>query len=317
MRLRTRFFLCFSATVLVSVTLVAYGVTHYTRAALGEMDAQRIEALVAQFKKQFSRCGNEVGEQVENIAGAEITLRMALELARPNADRSLYVRDAFGAAHDQRLNFVEIVSWDGTVISSSQDPSRVGHKNNWILATKNWNDSPAFFKTEQFADGEDLTLTALRSVSVRSDRNLYIIGGRRIDKSFLSSLVLPSGMRALLYRNLDERQFVPADLTDANGAADQANRFGPLIDRVHNHPQPFVQTINWTSDPASAETFHVMPLLGHDKELLGVLLVGTSLRDSVLLMQRISRIAVRVAAAALLAGLLTGWWVSSRISLPG
>ena len=74
------------------------------------MDAQRTDALVAQFQKEFAQRGEEVAHQVENIANAEITLRMALDLARPNADQSLYVHDGTGAAQDHGLDFVQFIN---------------------------------------------------------------------------------------------------------------------------------------------------------------------------------------------------------------
>jgi two-component system nitrogen regulation sensor histidine kinase NtrY len=314
MSFRTKLFLLFLVTVLASVSLVAYGVTRYTRAAFEDIDAQRTEALVAQFKKEFAQRGDEIVQQVKNITDADITLRVAIDLARTNADQSLYARDATGAAQEHGLDFVELVGWDGTLISSAQYPSRVGHKNDWV-AGKDWHDSPAFLKKEELPDGVALSLTAVRSISGGNDRNLYVIGGKRLDQNFLSSLVLPAGMRALLYRNL-EPAFVPAALTDANGGVEQAERLAPVIEQIQKQPQPVVRTVYWGTDAASAETFHAMPLLGRNNELLGVLLVGSSRRDLVLLMQRIVIVAAAVAAAALFVGLLISLWVSARITRP-
>ena len=45
------------------------------------------------------------------------------------------------------------------------------------------------------------------------DRKLYVVGGQQLDRDFLSTLVLPAGMRVLLYRNLDA-DFSPAALID-------------------------------------------------------------------------------------------------------
>ncbi|HZC65032.1 MAG TPA: hypothetical protein VE545_00545, partial [Candidatus Dormibacteraeota bacterium] len=230
MSFRTKLFLVFLTTVLASVSLVAYGVTHYTQAAFEEMDAERTEALVAQFQKEFAQRGDEVAHQVENIANAEITLRMALDLARPNADPSLYVHDATGAAQDHGLDFVEFVNSDGTLISSAQYPARVGYKSDWITAIKDWKDSKAFLKKEELPDGVALSLTVVRTLPV-GDRNFYIVGGRRLDQNFLASLVLPSGMRTLLYRNV-EPTFVSTALTDTSGPATQAERFAPIIERI-------------------------------------------------------------------------------------
>ena len=151
----------------------------------------------------------EIAQQVKNIADADITLRVAIDLARPNADQSLYVHDATGAAQDHQLDFVELVNWDGTVISSAQYPSHVGYKNDWVKATKDWNSTPAFLKKEELADSAALSLTAVRSVSGGNDKNLYIIGGRRLDRNFLSTLVLPSGMRALLVSSTSSPRLVP------------------------------------------------------------------------------------------------------------
>jgi two-component system, NtrC family, nitrogen regulation sensor histidine kinase NtrY len=313
--LRTKLLLIFMLTVVASVAVVAYGVTHYTRAAFEEMDAQRTEALVAQFQKEFAQRGEEVVRQVENIANAEITLRMALDLARPNADQSLYVHDGTGAAQDHGLDFVQFVNSDGTLISSAQFPSRVGYKNEWVTANKNWRDSRAFLTKEELPDSVALSLTVVRALPV-GDKNFYIIGGRRLDQNFLASLVLPAGMRTLLYQNL-EPGFNRAELTDAGGAVPQAERYISLIEQSRRQPQrPVIGTINWSADPASAETFHAIALTGRSDELLGILLVGSARRELVLLTERIGWIAASVGAGALLVALLLIWWFSARIIQP-
>jgi two-component system nitrogen regulation sensor histidine kinase NtrY len=309
---RTKLLPVFLTAVLASVS-VAYGVSHYACAASEQMNAQRTEAIVALIQKEFVQRGDDVVELVQDIADANTTLMLAIDLARPKADQSLYARDAIGAVHDQLLDFVEIVGWDGTVISSAQYPARVGQKNDWVLATKDWRDSPAFLKREELPDGEALSLTAVRSVSDGSDKYLYIVGGRRIDHSFLSLLLLPPGVRVLLYRSL-EPTFVPANLTDAAAVVAQADRFAPLIDQIQKRRQSFVQTIDWTSDPSAAETFHVMPLEGRNREPLGVLLVGSSLKELVLLKRRIVLNAAEIAAAALFSGPLISLWIGKLLS---
>ena len=312
---RSKLMLVFMATVLAAVFVVAYGVTFYTRTAFEGIDAQRTEALVAQFQKEFAQHGEEVVHQVENIANAEITLRMALDLAQPNADQSLYVHDATGAAQDHGLDFVQFVNSDGTVISSAQYPSRVGYKVDWVLANKSWRDSHAFLNREELPDGVALSLTVVRTLPV-GDKNFYIIGGRRLDQNFLASLVLPAGMRTLLYQNLGP-DFNAAELTGVNGLAPNADRYIPLIRESQKQLQkPVVGTIEWTNDPASAETFHAIPLTGRNNELLGILLAGSSRRELVLLTRRIEWIAIAVGAATLLIALLVTWWVSARITRP-
>jgi two-component system, NtrC family, nitrogen regulation sensor histidine kinase NtrY len=315
MSFRGKVFWIFLVTVLASVSVVAYGVTHYTRAAFEEMDAQRTEALVSQFNKEFEQRKKDVAQQVENVASGEITLRAAMDLARPNADQSLYVHDAIGVSQDHGMDFVEFVNWDGTIISSAQYPGRVGYKNDWVTAIKDWRGTPAFLKREELPDGVALAVTAVRTVSGGNDKNLYIIGGWRLDQNFLAALSLPTGMRALLYRNL-EPTFVSAALTDVNGTTDDPDGFRPLIEQIQKKPLEVVQTINWKADAASAETFHATPLLGRNNEALAVLLVGSSRKELVLLTRRIVTIAGVVAAAAILVGLFVSLWVAARITRP-
>lgn len=316
MSFRTKVFLIFLVTVLASVSLVAYGVTYYTQRAFEQIDAQRTEALVNQFKKEFAQRGEMVVQQVENIANADVTVRMIIDLSRPSADPSLYIHDANGAAQTHNLDFVEFVNADGAIISSAQYPARVGYKNDWVTANKNWDSSPAFLKREELPDGAALSLTGVRTYSV-GEKPVYIIGGRRLDQNFLASLVLPGGMRALLYRNLDPN-FVAASLTDANGPVAQADQFQPIIEEFQKQsaPEMVVKTIQWNRDPASAEAFHAMPLTGRNNELLGVLLLGSPQRELVLLRRQILKTAALVALAAIFVGLLLSLWVSKRITQP-
>jgi two-component system, NtrC family, nitrogen regulation sensor histidine kinase NtrY len=315
MSFRSKLFVIFLLTVVGSVSIVAYGVARYTRQTFEEMDTQRTEALVAQFDREFQQRGNDVAQQVENVANGEITLRAAMDLARPNADPSLYVHDAVGVSQDHGMDFVEFLNWDGTLISSAQYPARVGYKNDWATAVKDWRGTPAFLERVELPDSVALSLTAVRTVSGGNGKSLYIIGGRRLDENFLASLVLPSGMRALLYRNL-EAGFVPSALTDVNGKVDQAERYQPLVEQVQRNPGRLVQTIQWAADAASAETFHALPLFGRNKELLAILFVGSSRAEQVLLTRRIVMIAAIVAAAAMLVGLIVTLWVAARITRP-
>jgi signal transduction histidine kinase len=315
MSFRTKLFLIFLVTVLASVSLVAYGVTHYTQAAFEESDAQRSEALVAQFNKEYAQRGDEIARQVKNITDAEITLKVAIDLAGARPDQSLYVHDAAGAAQDHGLDFVEFVNWDGTLISSAQYPARVGYKNDWVIANKNWNDSAPFLRKEELPDGVALSLTVVRVLSGGNDKNMYVIGGRKLDQNFLSSLVPPAGTRVLLYRNL-EPGFVASALTDVNGSFEQADRLQPLIEQIQKQPKRTVQNIDWTANAEDAESFHAIPLMGRNNELLAVLLLGSSRRELVLLKRHILQIAAVVAGAALLIGLLISLWVSARITRP-
>jgi two-component system, NtrC family, nitrogen regulation sensor histidine kinase NtrY len=316
MSFRTKLSLIFVLTVVGAVCVVAYGVTHYTQAAFDEMDAQRTTAIVAQFKKEFTQSGDTVAQQVKNAADSDLTLRAAIDLARPSADQSLYVHDANGAAQDHQLDFVEYAGWDRTIISSAQFPSRVGTKAEWLAATKDWNTTPPFLKKEDLPDGAALSLTSVRTIAGGNDKNLYIVGGRRIDQNFLSKLVLPSGMRAILYVNLEPGFNSASLITSGKDGVAQPELLQPMIDLVRKQSQGTVQTVSWNSDAGSAETFHAMPLPGRNNDVLGVLLVGSSQLEMVLLRNRIIETSAVVAAVALLISLLLSLWIAARITKP-
>jgi len=311
---RTKLVVVFALTVVVAVALVAWGVSRYTRRAFEQLDSQRTDALVAQFHREFFARSEEVVHRVEGIADEEATVRMAIDLSRPQADPSLYVNDARGLGASHQLHFLEIVANDGTLISSAQWPARFGYKNNWVTEQKDWKTQGAFLRREELPDREALALMAVRVVRV-GDKNFYIIGGQRLDREFLASLVLPAGMRALLYSNL-EPTFVTAALTDASGSVNQAERFASLVEQVRKQPRPAAQTIQWSADPASAETFHAIPLTGRQNELLGVLLVGSSRRELVTLTNFIRALALLVGGGGILLGVVLGWWVAARITRP-
>ncbi len=59
-----------------------------------------------------------------------------------------------------------------------------------------------------------------------------------------------------------------------------------------------------------------LPLLGRQKELLGVLLVGSSQQEVVRLEQHIRDLALAVVAMGLCFGLLLSWWGAARVTRP-
>ena len=141
---------------------------------------------------------------------------------------------------------------------------------------------------------------------------MYVVGGQILDSDFLSTLVLPAGMRVLLYRNLDP-QFSPEQLIDAHGTAANAAPLRPLIQQVLRQRRDTVETIG---SGAAAETFHASALPGYENNLLGVLLIGSSRRALVELEGSVRRTGIFVAAGGILLGMLLTWWATARITRP-
>lgn len=313
MSFRTRLLIVFVLIVVLSVGLVGWAVSSTTRQAFEQLDTQRTEALVAQFRREFTRRGEEVSRRVAGMADTEATLRMAIDLSRANPDYSLYVNDARGLSQAQQLDFVEIVAHDGTIVASAHWPARFGYKNEWVTSL-DFGDKQAFLRREELQDEVALAIMAVRVVGV-GDRKVYIIGGQRLDNEFLASLVLPAGMRALLYRNLDAK-FSPQALTDVSGPLPQAEKLEPLVERVRQQPRETVETIRWSNDAASAETFHAIPLTGRKNDLLGVLLVGSSRREMAALQNFIRTLALAAGGVGIVLGLFFSWWAAARVTRP-
>jgi two-component system, NtrC family, nitrogen regulation sensor histidine kinase NtrY len=311
---RSKLFWVFTIALLLSVGVIAAGVTIVARQAFDELNRQHSEALVSQFEGEFQRRGQDVVHRVQGIADAEGTVRMAIDLSRPKADVSVYVNDAHGVSQSHQLDFLDFVATDGAIISSNEWPARFGYKIDWLTQPQDWSALGSFLMKVDTQDGPALGLMAVSTVRV-GDRDLYIVGGERLGKDFLQSLVLPSGMRALLYLDLDPN-FQATSLVDASGPVVDGDRLASFIQQERDQPIERTFKVAWTPDPASTEAFHALPLQGRQKELLGVLLIGSSQLEAVKLERRIRDLALGVVAMGLFFGLLLSWWGAARVTRP-
>ena len=318
MTLRSKLLAYYGFSVIAAVALLAWGVSVYMRRAFEQIDHDRANALVAQFRREYKQRGEDIAQRVQGIADAEATLRMAMDLNRPQADASQYYNDALGLAKAQQLDFLDIVGDDGTLISSAEWPARFGYKTDWVAGEQDWNSQPAFLRRVELPDSVELGLVAVRAVRV-GEKHLFLIGGQRFVQNFLASLVVPTGMRALLYKNL-EQGFVAAGISDSSGglalSTTQTSRLAPLVTEMQRNPRDIVETIDWGPDAASAESFEAVPLAGRGNELLGILLLGESRRDVATMTNFILALALLVGGVAVLLGLFFGWWISARVSRP-
>ena len=314
MTFRSKLFLNFIIALLLAVGLVAAGVTMVTRRVFDELKREHTDAMVAQFQREFERRGQDVAHRVKAIAEEEATTRMAVDLSRPNADVSVYVHDAHGVSGSHQLDFLDFVGNDGAIISSQEYPARFGYKLTWVTQPDDWAARGAFLMKVETDQGPALGLMAVSAVRV-GDRDLYVVGGERLGEAFLKSLVLPADMRALLYLNLDP-EFQEPNLIDEKGPAPDGDRFQALVEKIEADPVEQTEKISWGFDPSNAEVFHALPLVGRQKELLGVLFVGSSQRTVVSLERRIRWLALGVAAVGLLLGLLLSWWGAARVTRP-
>jgi two-component system, NtrC family, nitrogen regulation sensor histidine kinase NtrY len=309
---RRKLLAVFALTVLVSVVAVAWSISSLTRRAFEKANEERSAALVGQFRREFSRRGEEVAHRVEAIAASESTTRIALALNHGSPDYGTYLNEAKTIADNQQLDFLEFVDNQGTIISSAQWPAKFGYKESLTLASPSSRD--AFLKQEEMPNVAALGLFAVRDVNL-GEKPLFVIGGRRIDKDFVASLELPSGMRAMFYQNLGNG-FSPQLLIDTSGPVRQAGPIGGIIRQLQQQRRETSALVHWSSNPADDETIEAIPLTGRDNQLLGVLLIGNSRRPYVELRQHIRSAALLCGAAGILLAILLSRWAAARVTRP-
>jgi signal transduction histidine kinase len=187
----------------------------------------------------------------------------------------------------------------------------------------------AFLKQEQLQEGTALGLFAVRATQV-GEHPVYVIGGRRVDRQFLSALDLPAGMRALLYQNLGDHFSTDLLIDPDPNAADNLNsphknaaqKLEPLIDAVRQYSQEMTAVVAWSGNQAEDEVFHAIPLLGagsgweNTRPLLAILLVGNSRRTYVELKRHIRSAALLVGGGGIVLAILLSSWAAARVTRP-
>lgn len=309
MSFRRRVLMVLALIVFFTVGAVSWTVLARTRRAFERADADRTDALVAQFRREFTRRGEEVTERVGAVASGETVQRMALDLSH-GGDSSVYVNEAKTVADSRQLDILDFVSSEGTIISSAESPARFGYKSELPLVEN----ANAVLATIPLPEGATLGLVSVRAVTI-GDKPLFVAGGTRLDREFLSSLSLPAGMRVLLYHS-SGAMFSSQDLIGQSGAVENADKLVPLMTQIRQSGSEITQTVDWTGDAADSESFHGIPLKSEAGSLLGMLLVGSSRRGAVELQRHIGAFALIVAGAGILLAILLSGWVAARVTRP-
>jgi two-component system, NtrC family, nitrogen regulation sensor histidine kinase NtrY len=322
MMFRRKLLTVFALTVFLSVAAVTLVVSAVTRRAFERSEDERTAALVTQFRREFNRQGEDVARRVEAIAASEDLGRMAVKLSRPQADAGPYFELAKTIAENTRLDFLELLESDGIIISSAQWPARFGYRDAAVGSFAASVDQGAFLKQEELQDGTALGLFVVRATR-GGERPVYVIGGRRLDKSFLAGIDMPVGMRALLYQNRGGR-FAAELVVDPSESSSEtgrpAEKLEPLVDAVRQSKEEASGLVRWSGDGAEDEVFHAIPLLGagagKDRPLLAILLIGNSRRSYVALMRHIRSAALMVGGGGILLAILLSSWAAARVTHP-
>src|SRR5690242_6971636 len=246
MSFRRRLLLLFAVTVLVSVLAVAWIISALARHAFDRANDERTTALVAQFQKEFARRGTELSRRIAAAASSTEAQRIAIAIAQQQPNYSPFLDDAQLVAQDQELNFLEFTDEHGTIISSAQSPAKFGYKE--TLVDQALPNKP-FLKQEEMSGGSALGLFSIQVVP-QAGHKLVVIGGLKLDRNFLSSIALPSGMRVMLYEGSDGGQDVsPEHLITAGASLEDLQPISAVIREVQEKDKEARQIVHWRSGP--------------------------------------------------------------------
>jgi len=326
MNLRQKLLLLFSLTVAVAVAAVTWTVLVRIRQVFEQRDQQETTLFVSQFQREFQHRSAEVAAAVDHIAASEHVRAMAFELVQ-SGDPSPYLTEAGALAQDAQLDFLEIVGPDGKIVSSAQWPARFGY-----IEPIAWEDQPTFLKTEDLPDGS----SALGTFAIRAVRRteatttpVHVIGGKRLDKSFLADLPAAPGMQIAFYRDADQTPsteqphlgpdfalFDSKRLISASGEVPFAARYEHLIVTAINSGKDTSSILYLTNRREDSVNATAIPLKSDKGSVLAVLVVSISRSGMVQAQQHIRAIAYGVAAGGILFAILCSLWIAAKVSGP-
>jgi len=330
MSLRQKLLLMFSLMVAAAVAAVAWTVLLRIRQVFEQNDSRETALFVSQFQREFQHRSSEVAAAVDRLARQERVRAMAFELVQ-SGDAAPYLTEAQTLASDAQLDFLEIVGPDGKIVSSAQWAARFGYAE---PAVRGATDAP-FLKREELPDATDaLGLFAVRAVR-GAEPAVHLVGGRRLDQSFLADLPEAPGMLVYLYSDalashgtgstVDAAtgtgpaamaSFDAKRLVGAAGEVLGAAKYGPMIDATRKSGQQQSAVLYLTAQREDSVNATAIPLKDASGAAPAVLVVALSRAEMVAAQNHIRAIAYGVAAGGILLAIVFSLWTAARVSRP-
>jgi two-component system nitrogen regulation sensor histidine kinase NtrY len=308
--LRQKMLLMLALTVLGVVAAVGWTGSVRVGHVFEAMDQQQTEMLVGQFQRQFSQRASDTAAAVDRMAASDTLRRIAFDLNN-GGDSAPYLTVAVPLAEEYRLDYLELVAHDGSIISSLQWTARFGYKEPAISAAG----KPAFLKQEDLPDGtSQVGLFAARAVT-GSDPPLYVVGGRQLDAGFLRDFSVPAGTQIFIYKNVSG----PFDAHNFAGplqGPDSGEHYQALVDDARSNARNAEGVVYPTSRSEDSMSVTAIPLKGMEGDVLAVLVVANSRRSMVEVQRHIRDIAYGIAGLGIIFAVLASLWIAARISRP-
>jgi two-component system nitrogen regulation sensor histidine kinase NtrY len=325
MSLRQKLLLLVSLTVAAAVVAVAWTVLVRIKRVFDQRDQQDTALVISQFQREFQHHSAEVTGAVDRLAATEHVRAMAFEIVQ-SGDSAPYLTEAQTLAQQAQLDFLEVVGPDGNVVSSAQYPARFGYPE--PAATQSG--QAAFLKREELPDGS----TALGLFAVRPVRSaepaVRLVGGRRLDQSFVADLPVAPGMQVFLYSDTGPATgtstpppssnaspiFDPRHMLGASGEVAAAAKYGALVSSAIKAGQQTSAIVYLGAQQEDSVNATVIPLKNESGAVLAVLTVALSRTELVAAQQHIRSIAYGVATVGILLAIVISLWIAARVSRP-
>jgi signal transduction histidine kinase len=314
--LRQKLLLLFATTVTAAVAVVAWTVLLRIKNVFEQRDQEETSLFVAQFQREFQSRSAEVAGAIERLAASERARLMSAEIAQ-TGDSALFVTEAPRMASDAHLDFLEVVSPSGEIISSAQWPARFGYTDPAAMAQS----SAPFLKRESLPDGTSvLGLFAVRPVH-GSEPALRIIGGQKLDQAFLADFPVAPGMTIALYAEdnttPDAASAIdPKRLITPDGAPASIDVYQKVIAAAMKTGQQVSTIAYLTKRREDSVNVTAIPLRNDQGQTLAVVTVAISRKGMVEAQQHIRVIAYGVASGGILLAIVFSLWIAARVSRP-
>ncbi len=322
MSLRQKLLLLVSLTVAAAVVAVAWTVLVRIKRVFNQRDQQDTALVINQFQREFQHHSAEVAAAVDRLAASDHVRAMALQIAQ-SGDTAPFLTEAQALAQQAQLDFLEVIGPDGTVISSAQWPARFGYPEPAAAQAE----QAAFLKREDLPDGG----SALGWFAVHTIRGIEppvkLIGGRRLDRSFLESLPVAPGMQVYLYSDTGPANngspqratsagFDPKHLVGPDGEVQGADKYRAVVTAALQNGVQTAAIVSVTSRREDSVNATAIPLKNATGQVLAVLAVVLSRAEMVAAQQQIRAISYTVATAGILLAIVMSLWIAARISQP-
>ncbi|MBV8206555.1 MAG: HAMP domain-containing protein [Acidobacteria bacterium] len=295
MSFRNKLLVVLAAATVLSTLAISIAMVAIARAGFERQEHARSASIALQFEREFARAGDDVVSRVTSVARSEAVRRMALDEAR--ARTGAYLGEAALLAPVHRLDFLELLSRDGAILSSAEFPARFGYRDEWAPLLSRLTASGASLRRQNLPNASELGIFAVRSAAA-GDQPVYVVGGVRLDPQFIAGLAIPADTQAQLV--IGPQELAPGGTaTPLENLAVQAARSGDDAEAIERN-----------------RALHVVPLKAATGEVLAVLAISTSRQELARMEQHILSVALLVGGLGIVLSVLTSGWIAARVTRP-